>query len=414
MKNPWKLSIIGGSGRIACAVCADLVRDAALPKGRIILHGRSDTKLRRNLELISRTRIMPEPHIALSTTHDLRDAVTGADVVLYNATAGLGEYNGRSAFGIQQGAHILEIGEMISRLAPDAWLLVDTNPPDVPLMAARKCFRLKNVAALCNATDIFRKVLAPFLGCSEESLSFDELGLNHEVWLTDIRRDDVSIYSELRRMLPLQYDAKKLSSSYLDVFPEWPLAFRNNIALLEVSGFLSAPVGAPRRFRGLPVPSEEISGLMKRPTDNDFSSLVQSGAGPDKILQTIRRCGGGIPVYIARFLGSLLGGAPGTHSLQVPDRIVFPGASDEIMLQLTCCVSRGRIEATPPAVVPPFIRALLATRIEQNILLTRGLAGQDEALIRQGLLVCPERVDIGEASRIAAARECLEPSAAMN
>ena len=414
MSSSWKLGIVGGTGRIACAVVCDLAQKAGLGRGEILLYGRSAEKLKRNLTLIERVGGPAASRIKVSGTFDLDEAIRGADVILYNATAGLIPSGGYLAFGISQGAHILHVAQRIAELAPQAWFLVDTNPPDVPLGAVRHKFGLRRLLGLCNASDIFQRLISAYLGCAESDVGFSEMGVNHEVWYLDILRKGVSVYEDLRQSLPVNYDPTKLTSAYLESFPEWRVGFPNNIALMSATGFLTTPVGGPQRFRGLPVPSAEMWGGAKRPTDADYADLVSRNAGAEEILKVIRRCGGGIPVYVARVISALLSDTLADESVQVLNEGILADQPETALLQVNCRISRQTV--TPPQGVrpPDYIAAVLAARIRQNDLAARALAEQDECLLRQAMLVCPERVDIPTVEKTVRGQERVEPHMQLN
>jgi len=329
--------------------------------GEVKLFGRSPEKLARNLTLIERVSGKGPNRIKVSGAGDLDDALRGSDVVLYNATPGLADYGGYASFGVVQGAHILHVAERLAKLAPEAWLLVDTNPPDVPLAAARRRFGLRRVMGLCNASDIFQRLVSAYLGCAEKDLALPQLGVNHEVWYLDILRNGASVYDALRRSLPADYDPKTLKTPYLDSFPEWPVAFRNNVALMQATGFLTTPVGGPGRFRGLPVSAQEIGAMMKRPSDADYADLLARNAGAEEILKVIRRCGGGIPVYIGRVLSGFFSDVPAEESVQVLNEGILADQPETAMLQVSCRIARHSV--TPPKGLrpPDFVAAVLAS-----------------------------------------------------
>lgn len=409
MSTPWKIGIIGGTGRIACAVVCELMQKHALGRGVILLHGRSEEKLESNLALIARGGGGGAADIRVSGARDLDDAVRDADIVLYNATIGLAESGGYSAFGVAQGAHILHTAQRIAKLAPDAWLLVDTNPPDVPLMAAHRKFGLRRVMGLCNASDTFRRVLSAYLGCEAGDITLSEIGVNHETWYLDILRRGVSVYDQLRRTLPEDYDPAKLKSPYLDSLPAWAISFRNNIALMSATGFFAGPMGGPGRFRGLPLAGAQLWSKMKLPGDAHYRELVNRNAPPDDILKVMRCCGGGISLYIASIISALLSDTPAQESVQVLNEGILPNQPETALLQVNCRISRRSVTAPQGLHLPDYVSAVLATRIRQGDLAARALAEQDAHLMRQALLVCPERVELAEAARIVRSKENVEP-----
>jgi alpha-galactosidase len=407
MKKHWKLGIIGGTGRIACAMVCDLVKNPKMGEGEVVLYGRSAEKMKRNLTLIGRVAASEKTRIEVRGTHDLDEAIRGSDVILYNADSRMIESGGFTAFGIYQGAHMLDVGQLVAKLAPDAWFLCDTNPTDVPVAALHRKYGLRRVMGLCNATDILQRVVSSYVGCEREEIGFSEIGVNHEAYYLDILRNGTSIYDELRRTLPTSYDPAKMKSAYLDVFPEWPRAFQNNVVLMSAIGFLTAPCGAPGRYRGLPI--KDIYAGATRPTDEDYQGLVSRNAGADEILKVIRRCGGGIPVYIARVMSGLLSNTPAQESVQLLNEGILPDQPKTAVVQVNCRICNLKVSAPKRMQLPENISAVLASLIRQRDLTARALAEQNADLMRQALLVCPERVEIAVADRVARGKENIEP-----
>jgi alpha-galactosidase/6-phospho-beta-glucosidase family protein len=306
-------------------------------------------------------------------------------------------------------ALILGVAERMRELCPDAWLLVVTNPPDIPLAAAHMRFRLTKLIGLCNAPVFNRRMLASFLSCPEEELSLYEIGVNHEYWYYDIRRGGKSVYDELRKRLPKEYEPSAMRGPFHEAFPEWRMGFVNNVELLRLSGYLPGPVGGSNRYRGLPVRLSDMWAVSSRPKDADFEALLAPGLTNEQILEGTRRCAAGLPVYVAGVIESLLTGDDAEHPVLALNCGSLPQYPDDVLLQMTCGVASGGLARPDLRAVPEYIHAVLASRILQNHLMAKSLAAQDEKLAVQSLLVYPERVEGREADGFLSTHKSVEP-----
>ena len=354
-------------------------------------------------------------------------ALEGADIVFYNATTGLEEYAGYKALGIPQGAHIMYIAERVKEICPNAWFLVNTNPPDVPLAAVHKKFNLNKVIGCCNATVISKKVLFAYLCANnyksklsndvkftENDLQLHEIGVNHDLWFYDISLKGKSIYNDLRESLPKDYNENILRTEYLDSFPEWKFAFKNNIELLKYTNYLPAPVGGSRRYSGLPLSGNEMGKMMKRPSREDFQRCINEKLEKEEIMSIISRCGGGIPAYIADVIEAILTDSVKECSVQVINNGVLPCFPKDAMLQMSCKLGRNGLERPVLNKIPEFIIGVIASRIYQNDMAARALAEQDEHLMVQAMLMMPERVTTGDAFNAVNSKSNVEPIIPLN
>jgi len=412
LRYDWKIAVIGAGGKISGGVLFELLDKKNIGGGEIYLYGRTRAKVENNIRIAE--KIAPSGNRAFRLTYveDMDDALKEADIVFYSATPELLSFGGYRALGISQGAHILYIGEKMKALCPNAWLLVSTNPPDIPLMAVNRLFKLDKIIGLCNAPIIAKKSLVAYLSCNEEDLTLLEIGINHDVWFYDILLKGRTIYDELRKKQ--NWDIEDSANEYFNRFPEWKIALVNNIEILKQTGYLPCPVGGTKRFTGLPVAWSKIAELMKRPRDEDYLMLLEEDAGRVEILNLTRRCGGGITPYIGDVLGSILADDNKEHSLLVQNRGLFPSYPDEVMLQMTCRVGRKAFIRPDYVPVPGYIDGVLSPRVLQNNMAGRALALQSEKLMLQSMLLLPERVSPAKAADIIKTGDNVEPYMPLN
>ena len=390
--NRKKIAVIGGGGKITTAVILEMLSDDPKTLYHFSLFGRTAQKMENTLVLAERFNA---GNAELEIAGSLDAALEEADLVLYCASYGLAPYGGYRAFGVQHGAYLMGIAERMTLRCPEAWLLVVTNPPDIPLAAIHMRFGLDRVVGLCNASTFTQKVLAAFLDEDEADVRPMDVGVNHELWYYDVLLRGRSIYDELRKMLPDLYDPAQIDGDFHEQFPEWREGFRVNVEILRRTGWLHGPVGGCHRFRGLP--ETRMAQLMRRPTNDDFLRLLDPALSNAEILRGTRRCAAEFPVYIARILRSILSDAGEQASALVLNSGALPGYPEDAMVQLTCRFNADGIVRPVPE-LPEFIEAALASRILQNRLLARALAEQDERYLRQAALVFPERLDFSALS----------------
>jgi len=399
-----KLAIIGGGGKISSAVIYKLLTDVRDIPLTFALFGRNKEKIDDTLTLSKRFNAGNGELLVCDT---LEEALEGADIVFYCATNGTGDFAGLRSMGVTNGAHVLYIGQKVSEICPNAWFLSATNPPCVPLMAVRMRYGFKKSIALCNAGMFGKKLLSSFYNCKEEQLTMHEFGVNHEFWYYDLRLDGRDIYDELRERLPKEYDRANMTGDFHKEFPEWSYGFANNIEILRLTGFFSAPIGGSGRYKNLPV--TDMWSISSRPTAADFKKMLEPNQTNEQILKVALRCGGGIPIYSANLLKSMIYSDGGEHSVLAFNDGAAPMYPADSMLQMSCGVTLEKLTQPDLSGVDPYIHAVLASRIHQNHLMAEALAYQDDLKLRQALSVYPERIDISATDNFLDSHKSVEP-----
>lgn len=404
-----KIAIIGGGGKISSAVIWKLLSDIRDVSLTFALFGRNKEKIADTITISERFN---SGNGEILNCETLEETLEGAEIVFYCATFGTNDFEGLRSMGITNGAHILHIGEKVSKICPNAWFLVATNPPCVPLMALRMRSGFKKSIALCNAGMFGKKMISSFLNCNEDRLTMHEFGVNHEFWYYDILLDGKDVYDDLRRRLPEEYDRNNMKGQFHEEFPEWSYGFKNTVEILRLTGFLSAPVGGSKRYANLPV--TDMWSIASRPTADDFKKMLDTDQTPDKILKTAMRCGGGIPLYSADLLKSMIYSDGREHSVIAFNDGTAPMYPTESMFQMSCGVTRNGLTMPDLSNVDGYIHAVLASRIHQNHLIAQALAYQDDLKLRQALSVYPERIDICKTADFLKEHSSVEPFIQLN
>jgi len=399
-----KLAIIGGGGKISSALIFKLLTDVQDLPLTFALFGRNKEKINDTITLSKRFNAGNGEILVCDT---LEESLEGADIVFYCATYGTDDFGELRSMGVTNGAYILSIGEKVAKICPNAWFMVATNPPCVPLMAVRMRYGFQKSIALCNAGMFGKKLLASFFDCEESQLTMHEFGLNHEFWYYDLRLDGRDVYDELRQRLPKEYDRANMKGTFHEEFPEWSYGFANTVEILRLTGFLSAPIGGSNRYKNLPV--TDMWSIASRPTAADFKKMLEPDQTNAQILKVALRCGGGIPLYCAELLKSMLYSDGGEHSVLAFNDGAMPMYPADSMFQMSCGVTLDKLTKPDLSSVDSYIHAVLASRIHQNHLMAQALAYQDEQKLRQALSVYPERIDITATDNFLASHKSVEP-----
>lgn len=404
-----KIAIIGGGGKISSAVIYKFLSDVHDVSLTFALFGRNKEKIEDTLTLSKRFNSGNGEILYCKT---LDEALEGSQIVFYCATHGTDDFADLRSMGITNGAHILHIGKRVSEICPNAWLLVATNPPCVPLMALRMRYGFKKSIALCNAGMFGKRMISSFLNCDEARLTMHEFGINHEFWYYDILLDGKDIYDELRERLPAEYDRGNMKGEFHEEFPEWSYGFKNTVEILRLTGFLSAPVGGSKRYANLPV--TDMWSIASRPTADDFKRMLDGEQTNEQILKTAMRCGGGIPLYSADLLKSLIYSDGREHSVIAFNDGAADMYPDDSMFQMSCRITNDKVVTPELTKVDSYIHAVLASRIRQNHLMAEALAYQDDLKLRQALSVYPERIDICKTDNFLQNHSSVEPFIQLN
>lgn len=396
MSAEIKIAMIGGGGKNIGGTILYLLNSGRISNVEFALFGRTVANMERNVALANRIKNKKGCTVKIYDT--LESALVGADIVMHCATAGYSEYGGYKSYGIPQGGHVMYIGEKVSTLCPNAWFLGATNPPEVPLTALLKRFGIEKSIGLCNAPMIIKKTVSAITGTKEEEIVMRGVGMNHDVWYYEFRIGEEADSDKIVEMINNRIDQTSLSEhEWFRLFPEWRIAIKNNIAFLKESGYLMSPAGGTRRLKGLPITSKEYGSLMKRPTKEDFEKCLEEQVPIEEMIRITGRCGGGVPGYTGRIIESILLEDDVQHSALVPNQGAYTDAPNLLHVQADVTISKGKPIIHGAKKLPDFLKGMLTARFIQNDLLTSALAYQDDKLLKQAIMVIPERYEYDQA-----------------
>jgi 6-phospho-beta-glucosidase len=211
-----KLAVIGGGSTYTPELVDGLIRMRdLLPLDELALHDPAEERLAILGGLTQRMLDRGGHPARLALTGRLDEAVEGADAVLVQLRVGgqaarmvdeavpvacgcVGQETtgyGGLAKALRTVPVVLEIGERVRELAPDAWIVDFTNP--VGIVTKALLDRGHKAVGLCSAAMVFQRHFARVLDVAPESVELDHAGLNHLTWELGVRVDGRDVLPEL-------------------------------------------------------------------------------------------------------------------------------------------------------------------------------------------------------------------------
>lgn len=251
-KENIKIAIIGSGSTYTPELIEGIIkRKDVLPLGELVLMDIDERKLRTVGELCQRMIEAANMPCRVVMTHDLDEALRGADFVLGQIRVGklparvLDEkiplkYGmiGQETCGIggffkamRTIPVMLHIAERMKELCPDAWLINFSNPAGIITEAILNHTDIK-MLGLCNVPYNMFKSIRESLNLDHPSIEY--IGLNHLSWITGIEQDgkdylktalEMGLNSETMKNIPASGFSKELiqmagaiPSSYLEYY----------------------------------------------------------------------------------------------------------------------------------------------------------------------------------------------------
>lgn len=219
-----KLTILGGGGFRVPLVYSALLRDTQPRRvDQVVLYDVDAARSRTIGKVLAqmaeddnpaRRAGLTPPQVTV--TDDLVTALTGADFIFSAIRVGglhgrtcdervaldlglLGQETtgpGGLAYGLRTIPVVLEIAQIVDRVAPHAWFINFTNPAGMITQAMQTVLGTK-VVGICDSPIALGRRAAHALGIDPARAAYDYAGLNHLGWLRALRVDGVDRLPEL-------------------------------------------------------------------------------------------------------------------------------------------------------------------------------------------------------------------------
>ncbi|MET4695525.1 6-phospho-beta-glucosidase [Endozoicomonas lisbonensis] len=245
-----KLAVIGGGSSYTPELIEGIInRIDRLPVTRIDL---IDVEAgREKLEIVTQLaqRMIARSGLNIEVRHSLdrREAIQGASFVMTQLRVGGLEARARDehiplkykvigqettgpggfAKALRTIPVILDICKDMEELAPDAWLINFTNPAGMVTEAVHKYSSIKALG-LCNVPINMHHQTAEALGASVDRVKVNFAGLNHLVWMSNIRLDGRDVTHKVIEML---CDGAHMNMNNIHESP-WDPAFLQSLGVV--------------------------------------------------------------------------------------------------------------------------------------------------------------------------------------
>jgi len=249
----------GGSYNWGPTLLTDLAVTSGIA-GTVVLHD-TDPAATEDLRRLGETIVAATgAELKIEPCPDLRESLTGADVVVVTITTGGLEATRRdieipARYGIEQTVGdtvgpgglaralrnipvLVDLAKTMEAVCPDAWLLNLTNPMSALVRAVADTTRIKTVG-LCHEVFGVRRAFAAIMGVERRHVELVVAGVNHLIWLLDARVGERDAMAELRAYLAAGEDLplKPVDGEHMLPFQDrWQV----KLALLDAYGALPA------------------------------------------------------------------------------------------------------------------------------------------------------------------------------
>ncbi len=245
--RPLKVVIIGaGSVSFGPGSLRDAVQCKELKGSKLVLVDINERSLDLVRKLAVRMNDEAGSGLEIESTMDRKEALQDADFVITSIAVKrdelwkkdwelprkhgikqvLGENGGPGGLShsLRNIPIILEICRDMEDICPNAWLINFTNPESRMCMAVNQYTNIKTVG-LCHGVYMGRDRVAEILNMSPADVDVKAAGVNHLLWLMDIRdkRTGENLYPKLRKMEAVLSDSKDLlTRKMFKEFGYWP------------------------------------------------------------------------------------------------------------------------------------------------------------------------------------------------
>ncbi|MCX4728732.1 alpha-glucosidase/alpha-galactosidase [Streptomyces sp. NPDC090052] len=335
------------------------------------------------------------------TSHaERRAALDGADFVINIVQVGMGEatrtdfevparYGLRQTIGDTLGIGgifralrtfplLKSLGEDISELCPDAWLLNYTNPMAMNIQYLTQATGLTRVVGLCHSVYWTMRDLSDLVGVAYEDVSYLAAGVNHQAWVLRFEQGGTDLYPRLdalvaddpqlrrrvrvdmyRRLGHYPTETSEHSAEYVP----WYLHHADEIERLRL------PVGAY-----LGIVDENVAEYEKT------RAALASGA-PLPVEGTME--------YAPQVIHSIVTGTPRTVYGNVPNRGLIDNLPASGTVEVPCLVDSLGVQPTRIGALPAQCAALNRTYLSANDLVVRAALYDEPRHVRQAAMTDP-------------------------
>ncbi|HET7579033.1 MAG TPA: alpha-glucosidase/alpha-galactosidase [Bacillales bacterium] len=398
--EPVKIVIIGaGSVSFGPGSLRDAIQCKELRNSTLVLVDIHRENLQLVYRLAERMNREAGTGLIIESTTDRREALRDADFVITSVAVKrdelwrtdwniplkngvkqvLGENGGPGGLShaLRNIPMVLEICKDMEELCPEAWLINFTNPESRICMAVKKHTKIKCVG-LCHGVYMGRDRVAEILGLKPNEVDVKAAGVNHLLWLMDIRhqKSGKDLYPELReKETRLSETGDPLTREMFRRFGYWPspsddhigeyLPYAYEFTGLEGYDFNGADANRKRMWtliEGWASGDEPLGDLLTKPSG-------------EKAFQIIRAISENRNEYI--------------EAVNIPNNGCITNLPDDAIVEVPALVSAYGVQGLTMGDLPEGIASLCRTQISVQKLVVEAAVEGDRKAALQALLIDP-------------------------
>ena len=368
-----RIALIGaGSVVFTKNLLGDILALPALREVEIALHDIDDDRLATAEAMAHWVARERDARPVVTTHHDRRAALDGADFVLNMVQVGghaatLKDFEIPSRYGIRQtigdtlgiggifrtlrtADHMLALGHEMAELAPGAWLLNYTNPMAMLCQLVYQGTPTKQVVGLCHSVQFTVESLAELVGVPEDEVTFLSAGINHQAFLLRFERGGESLYPRLDERIAGDGDLqRRLRVALYQRFGYFPTESGEHAA--EYVPWVMRHDDEVERFR------TPVGEYIRRSEENlaEFARVKAALARGDTM--PLERSN----EYAATIVNSMVTGEPSVIYGNVANDNLLPGVPEGTCVEVPCLVDATGLRPTPVPEYPAHLAALNRT-----------------------------------------------------
>ncbi|WP_329060933.1 alpha-glucosidase/alpha-galactosidase [Streptomyces sp. NBC_01429] len=270
------------------------------------------------------------------------------------------------------------LGEDITEVCPDAWLLNYTNPMAMNVQYLTRATGLTRVVGLCHSVYWTIRDLSDLLGVPHQEVTYRAAGVNHQAWVLRLEHGGTDLYPRLDELIAqdpqlrrrvrvdmyrrLGYYPTETSEHSAEYVP-WYLHHDSEIERLRL------PVGAY-----LGIVDENVAEYEKT------RDALASGT-PLAVEGTME--------YAPQIIHSITTGTPRTVYGNVPNHGLIDNLPSTGTVEVPCLVDGLGVQPTRAGALPAQCAALNRGYLSMNELVVRAAIEDDPRSIRQAAMADP-------------------------
>lgn len=396
-----KIAFVGaGSVVFTQGLLADLLAFPELKSARVALHD-IDTERLATAHAAARRiadTLGARPNVTAHT--DRREALADADFVINIVQIGMAEatrtdfevparHGVRQTIGDTLGIggifralrtfpFLKELGQDITEVCPQAWLLNYTNPMAMNVQYLTQATGLTRVVGLCHSVYWTMRDLADLVKVPYEEISYHAAGVNHQAWVLRFEHQGRSLYPKLDELIASDDQLRRRvrvdmyrrlgyypteTSEHSSEYVPWYLHHDSEVERLRL------PIG-----EYLKIVDENVA------TYERTRDALAAGT-PVAVEGTME--------YAPQIIHSMVTGTPRTVYGNVPNRGLIDNLPAHGTVEVPCLVDPLGVQPTRVGSLPPQLAALNRTYLSANDLVVRAAVEDDPRHIRHAAMTDP-------------------------